>query len=128
MGARRERLDRYYDTGPALGAVDAELVTRMLYDMDYGIFDHEEKGQDNPLAAVLYHPQEDLIEGSMHYEIIRNYRMYDINNTFGMSLEEYRNLPIYEYEFINDISRREMQEKTKEMNRMHNELSDTGKK
>lgn len=120
----RQRLDNFYDTGPQMNAVSTELVSRMLFDMDYGLFDHENKGQDTPLAAILYHPAEDLIEGSMHFEMIRNYRAYDIRKSFGLSLEEYRNLPIHEYHFINDLCYREMQEKVKDQKRIAEEMNE----
>lgn len=116
-------LDDFYDNGPQQGSVNAELMTRMLFDIDYGIFDHREKSRERPMAAVAMHPAENLIEGSMQYEVIRNFHRFNVHKLFGMTLFDYLELPVNVYHLINDMAQNDAMLKAKDMEALNKEIS-----
>lgn len=121
-------LDDFYDNGPQQGSINGELMTRMLYDIDYGIFDHRAKSRERPMAAVAMHPAENIIEGSMQYEVIRNYHRFNINKVFSMSLFDYLELPVNVYHLINDMAQSDAMMKAKDMETLNKELGNDKEK
>jgi len=63
------------------------------YETMYGIYDHDNDPDKNPLALVTLHPKEDVSEYSELYRTINRFAIHKIHEQFGVSLVEFLNLP-----------------------------------
>lgn len=97
-------LDRLLSELPAIRPTSAELITRMAYQTEYGIFDHQKHGYSRPLASVAFHDKEDVLEGGPLFTHIRKYHSRQIYKSFGLSLLEFMDLPVYITQLIYDIA------------------------
>lgn len=98
----RNQMDVFISTAPALTPMAAEISMRTIYDMVYGIFNHNEQ-RNRPLARVAMHPKEDRIEGSVLYRHIREYHRYGIYEISHLSLLEYLALPRHVANLLRDM-------------------------
>lgn len=71
----------------------AQVMLSMAYETTYGLYDHYNVSDNNPLASVAMHPAEDYSELSGLYRAIERYERQGVNNRFGLSLTEYLELP-----------------------------------
>ena len=123
---RREQLEHVHATMPSMPPSDAELVTRVLYDQGYGNYTAEQM-IERPMAAMGYHPQEDLIEGSYLYSLIRTFHRYEIHKEFGITLTDFLNMPRHVSELIVDMCEMARRLKDKAAKGMNDDLDSSMK-
>ena len=92
-----------YDQTDIMGSTEAQVLSQLTYDIAYNIHDHMSPASNNPLASVELHPAEDYREYSGLYRTIERYERQKVNETFGLSLLEYLELPTYMVDMLTDI-------------------------
>lgn len=86
-----------------LNSDEAQVLNSLLYDIAYGIHDHNSPMSTNPLASVTQHPVEDYSNYSGLYRTIERYERQKVNEVFGLSLIEYLELPRYVTDMLTTI-------------------------
>lgn len=97
-------IDRLMNSSDKLPSDSAQVMLSMAYDTTYGIYDHYNTSDTNPLTTVTMHPAEDYKELSGMYRAIERYERQGINNRFGLSLTEYLELPRSVIAMLTDIT------------------------
>lgn len=67
----------------------AQLALMEAYDQEYNIFDHESRGDSDPLAIIGMHPSEDPVTGSKLDLVLREMigtRLPELTNTSLLDL------------------------------------------
>lgn len=91
----------------------------MLFDISYDIYNHREPEEEyNPLAPVLMHEKEQYFKDSKLYRTIERFEKFDINNQFGLSLDEFLALPHEVVEMIFDVSTKVIERKNKNIGQL----------
>jgi len=102
MGRKKAIEDLLIHTEP-VDSDAAQVLTSMAYDSSYGIYDHYDPNNNNPLEVVGMHDAEMYHKASGLYKAIERYERYDIHNRFGLSLTEYLDLPRDIIDSISDV-------------------------
>jgi len=92
---------------PAVRPTAAEMIGLSCYQTEYGIFNHSRvRGptEQRPLASVALHDKEDVMEGGPLFSHIRRFYQYRLHKLFGLSLNEFLELPLYMVELLYDIA------------------------
>jgi hypothetical protein len=71
----------------------AQVLNSMVYDVSYNIHDHYSPESTNPLSTVAMHPREEYNKSSGLFRAIERFDRHEIYDRFGLSLEDYLNLP-----------------------------------
>lgn len=74
-----------------LSPIEAKIFMSDMYDIRYGIYNHVQN--KHPLSTVLTHDSEDVINNSLTKAVIEKYRIYEIQDLYGLSLLEFLSLP-----------------------------------
>jgi len=85
-------LDNILEQGKQLDNIAAQMVIRDAYETQFGIFDHGSPDA-GPLALVEYRPQEDVSEYSALYRTFYQYHLYEVHKEWGLSLNEFLEMP-----------------------------------
>lgn len=88
----------------AVRPTTAEFLTRLAYQTDYGIYNHDLLRNKRPLAMVRMHEKEDVVEGGYLFSRIRRYHINRIYKHFGLNLIEFMELPQYVIELLFEIT------------------------
>lgn len=88
-----EFITRLIETMPKLNCVDANMLLYDMYEVNYKIFNHIGASKKRPLSSVALHDAEDNTTTSNLYEAIDTYQKNGIKEIFGLSLNEYLDLP-----------------------------------
>lgn len=80
----------------------AEMVTRKAYYEDHGIYTASEL--EDPLNLVRHHPKLDPVEGGARRSWIRKYHLHNVKDAFGLSYNEFMELPFSEARFMMEIA------------------------
>lgn len=83
-----------------LCSTDAQLLMQDAYETTLGIYNHEARDKNRPLALVAMQGSEDTNVGSRLYERIRQFRIRQVPKWYGLSLREFLELPTDYVEFI----------------------------
>lgn len=82
------------------------------YDVAYGVIDHD--SDPSPLSLVRMSTVEDVTTHSRLYNTIRRYRQYGIRRIYGLSLNEFLELPFDIRDFLlQEAKQTSVQEVTK---------------
>lgn len=92
-----------YNETDVLNSDEAQVLGSLVYDIAYGIHDHNNPMSTNPLASVMQHPAEDYSSHSGLYRTIERYERQKISENFGLSLIEYLDLPRYVVDMLTNI-------------------------
>lgn len=104
-----------------LSVLDAKLVLSEAYDKTYGICNHDNLSADDaPLSIVAYHQAEETFDFSTTKQYITAYRKKRLYRLFGVSLNEFMQLPSE----IADELLRQATEEIKQQNQSLEELGD----
>lgn len=75
-----------------MNKVEAKMILPMLYETQYGIFDHV-KESNKPMASVAYHDAYDTYTDSLFNDLVYRYEENGIHEVYHMTFLEYINLP-----------------------------------
>lgn len=104
--------------------LDAKQVLYDVYETKFGLFNHL-SGLDRktrPLASVALHEMEDNTKSSSLYESIEIYLDQDINKNFGLSLNEFLDLPRELINKLLEVSIKKIQKDTNTLENVKNNL------
>lgn len=76
-----------------MGRVEAKLILSLLYETQYGIYDHTNTGGNRPMAGVAYHPAYDTYAESLLNDLAFRYEENGIWDVFHISFDAYINKP-----------------------------------
>lgn len=74
------------------------------YETAYGIYDHANDPDPDSMALVRMHPAEDPIEGFGLRERIKQFEERNVFSVFGLSWNEFKELPTYECMILLEIA------------------------
>lgn len=83
-------------------STDAQILLREAYETAYQIHDHDRE-PEHPFGLVLNRKKEDYLSFSPLYKLLTNYRLKDVNKSFGLNLKEFLSLPREYTELIFEI-------------------------
>ena len=75
-------------------AREAHWLKNILYNQDFGLYDHFSGGKNEPFAAVRAFPEEDFIRESYFQDVCVRYYQNGIYDFFKMTLMQYMRLPM----------------------------------
>jgi hypothetical protein len=109
---QRGQLDAMLRELPAMRSTTTEIMTRMAYQTEYGIFNHEDPRASKlrPLALVAMHDKEDVVEGSPYASALRRFYSFKMHTTFGMTAKQFFDLPVWETELYYDMAASALEE------------------
>lgn len=112
---RGGQLDKLYAEVGAIRPSTAEILLREAYLDDYGIRppDHPK----HPLDVVRMFDKEDTVEGGSVRSLMRKYVRYNVKEQWGISYNEFKELPYDEATFILEIGETDMMRKVDEQGR-----------
>lgn len=82
---------RTVKTYPSKDGITNEMVAREVYDITFGVNDHD--NDSSPLSLVKMHPTEDVTSRSMLYTRVKRFINLDIHSATGLNLTEFLELP-----------------------------------
>ena len=106
-------IDEFLKTAPVIYPVAGEIITRNLYDEIYGLRENR-----SPLDTYDYSPKEDTWEDGPLMRLIREYAIHNIKENFGISLNEYLNLPPFVSKELVTIGAAQNKARSKEMHKV----------
>lgn len=87
-----------------LSGIDIKLLLREAYETAYGITNHDDPGQQRPLGLVAATEKETYSKNSGLYQRMERYRFHDIYSKFGLSIDQFLDLPREHVEMLFKIS------------------------
>lgn len=72
---------------------EAQVLLLMVYDVAFGVHNHDNPGSTNPLNTVAMHEAEDYNHLSGLYRAMERYERQNIGDRYNLSLAEYLELP-----------------------------------
>lgn len=122
FGLRELRTDETFSnilasTGP-LDSDSAQIILAMAFDMAFGLYNHRCSEEEyHPFAPVMMHEPERYDDRSGLRHVIERFEQHQITKHFGLSLNEFLELPHHVTEMIFqtafDIEQRHQQERIK---------------
>lgn len=109
----RMLIDELFKSAPAMRPVMADMITQQAYQQEFGIFDHEQYGEQRPLALIAQHPKEDTYQGGPMFRFIRRYVQFDMRNILGITFNEWSDMPCYLAEQMLKIAEEKIEMKAK---------------
>lgn len=97
-------IDRLMSQSEPMPSDAAQVMLSMAYETTYGIYDHYNPSDNDPLAPVAMHEAEQYKELSGLYRSIERYERQGIHNRFGLSLTDYLELPRDIIAMLTDIT------------------------
>lgn len=85
-------LEKILESAKSLDSIAAQLVIRDAYETHFGIFNHADPAA-GPLALVEYRAKEDVSEYGGMYRTFYQYHLYEVNKEWGLSVQEFLDLP-----------------------------------
>lgn len=82
----------------------AKIKLKEAYDIQYGIYDHDDPALGHPLQYHLMVDQKRLRKYGMYREYLRRYHVFQIQKYFGLSFIEFMNQPITEVDDMFEVS------------------------
>lgn len=67
----------------------SQMLLREAYDIDFGIWNHNDEARSSPLALIKMYPKEDPVSYGRRYQLIRRYGIYQIKEHFGLTISEF---------------------------------------
>jgi hypothetical protein len=107
---------------PRLNSVDAKIFLQDMYETFYGIYNHLDRNNKNPLATVMLHPSEDISAGSYLEDSIRLYISRGIKDLYGLNFIEFLNLPRDIIRLLLDISSEEASRKSAAISQIESQM------
>lgn len=107
---------------PRLNSVDAKIFMQDMYETFYGIYNHLDQNNKNPLASVMLHPSEDISAGSYLEDSIRLYISRGIKDLYGLNFVEFMNLPRDIIRLLLDISSEEASRKSAAISQIESQM------
>lgn len=107
---------------PKLNCVDANMLLYDMYEVNYKIFNHIGASKKRPLSSVALHEAEDNTLTSNLYEAIDTYQKNGIKEIFGLSLNEYLDLPTEICIKLLETASQEYSKKSSVINGLENDL------
>ena len=86
-------LERVLSTHEAMTSDQAQVLLMMVYDVSFGIHNHDSPASTNPLNTVAMHEAEDYSRLSGLYRAIERYERQSVATRYNLSLAEYLELP-----------------------------------
>lgn len=132
MGFARFGLDKIGTEGqldallrelPAVRPTAAEIISLSCYQTEYGIYNHERRDPQRPLALVAMHPKENAMEGNTLFSHVRKFYNYQIYKNFGLSLTEFMELPPHVVELLYDIAQAEATQHESTSREVHRQMN-----
>lgn len=112
---------------PETGRYDnlmAQLMLNEAYDIEYGLYDHDNPENDHPFQSQLMFDQEKILEDSPMNDLFETYHIYQINKWFGLDLLQFINLPAVRFDQLikiaNKLAEKENQRIANAENQMKN--------
>lgn len=95
------------------------LALREVYETQYGIFNHDAPNvaKEAPLALVAMHRKEDAYSYSMERHYLWRFRLHKIPEKWGLSLNQWLELPIFIAEDLLNIETAIAVEEMKELHK-----------
>ena len=93
-----------------------------MYETFYGIYNHLDQNNKNPLASVMLHSSEDISAGSYLEDSIRLYISRGIKDLYGLNFVEFMNLPRDIIRLLLDISSEEASRKSVAISQIESQM------
>ncbi len=98
------------------------MILSEFYEVRSGVFNHPAAHKTRPLSTVAFHDAEEVTKGSLLEEALQDYLDLDINNFFGLNVDQYLSLPSDIVQILRRLAEKAMQSKNRTMKSMENEL------
>ena len=105
-----------------LNSVDSKIFLQDMYETFYGIYNHLDQNNKNPLASVMLHSSEDISAGSYLEDSIRLYISRGIKDLYGLNFVEFMNLPRDIIRLLLDISSEEASRKSVAISQIESQM------
>ena len=99
-----DALDRYQNDDEVVDNYEAQSLLRATYQTTMGIFDHT-KSNISSVALFLVHPNEDTRLTSRRYRRMIQYEEAKVLTNYGVSWNEFQQMPLPEAELLITASR-----------------------
>ena len=93
-------LDQMLAHAPPQDGYSATMLALEAYDETYGIYDYSVDDPTMPLALVAMHPKEDCVSNGRLEKTIKAFRRSRVYKHYGLSLNEFLQLPRHIGQFI----------------------------
>jgi hypothetical protein len=101
---------------------EAKYYISDIYDEAYGIYNHRQSNA-LPFSTVSFFPEEDYTENSPWYDYLRRYIDLNIKETWGLSVNEYMDLPMWRTELIDEITKEVNSKKAQTVAKVEKEMN-----
>jgi hypothetical protein len=96
-----------------LSSLETRIFMQDQYEIRTGIFDHVTNGAERPLSSVAMFPSEDFTSNGKTYDILQKYAQGNYREIWGLSIEEYLQLPQWKTRMMEKIADEILKKKTK---------------
>lgn len=113
-------IERLFAEMDAVRPATAEMLLREAYLVDFDI--RPVTHQAHPLDLVRLYPKEDVVEGGAVRSMMRKYLRYGIKEQWGISYNEFMELPYDEAAFMLEVSETDALRKVSEQGRTKRDM------
>ena len=110
--------------------ITAQLILTEAYDIEYGLYDHDNPELEHPFQSQLMFEQEKILDHSPMMRLYETYSLYQIQKWFGISLLEFINMPAVRFDQLIKLSNKLAEEENerltnaeKQMQNMQNQIN-----
>ena len=100
----------------ALSPLETRIFMQDQYEIRTGIFDHITNGKERPLSSVAMFPSEDFTSNGRTYDMLQKYAHGNYREIWGLSIEEYLQLPQWKTRMMEKIADEILKKKTVALN------------
>lgn len=114
---------------PVTGRYDnitAQMLLSEAYDIEYGLYDHNNPALDHPFQGQLMTEGEKMLLDSPMKELFKTYHTYQIYKWFGISLFEFINLPGVRFDMLIETANELAEQESKRLSENERQLQAIG--
>lgn len=119
-----EFLSQIATTVKKMDRVSAQITLRMVYDMKFGLFNHQDPitQASRPLAAVAFHESQDALIDSLLEDTVIRYTDNCIYDVFHLTFTEYLEQPLAINLYLDEKARAVMKKRSTDLTNAQNEI------
>lgn len=100
----------------------ARIILKEAYDIEYGLYDHDDPNLQHPLQYHLMSEQNKVAKFGLYRQYLRQYYHFRVKEFFDLSFEEFINTPMDRVDDILAVAAELMEKKSEVQNNQLNQL------
>lgn len=100
----------------------ARIILKEAYDIEYGLYDHDDPTLDHPLQYHLMSEQNKIKKFGLYRQYLKQYYLFRIKEFFDISFEEFMNTPMDKVDDIIAVAAELMESASGDQNQQLNQL------